>query len=384
MYMLFSIVLVMIAVACSKDKDNKNEINANEANDKESIYEKVNVPDKVTIDFQLDEVDTVQRAKSYKVNHIAFDKQKLIDTFIENEIVEEIIWGEGPQVRAKGSNIEEYLNLYDGGSAYFDDKEIAPMDFAYGRHVAGKQLDYRGKVARTGFGYRAHEFEFERNSDYESYTDLDFLPYEEAFANVEEAFEKVDMPQLILDETYSVDLETMQAHYDIYWEDYRSKDEEKINWTKEDEFYLFSMQQLVDDIPIVNTEWHTPGVSDSPLGSMMPFTGVSVLYDKDGISELSTTNMIEIDEEIGENDLLSIYDALEKLMKAYAAVVLEEEVNITSAQLLYLIFPTDDGYELIPGWIFTSETTRAISDEKEVVRKYDVVHAVTGELYEDR
>lgn len=276
------------------------------------------------------------------------------------------------------------MNLNDGGAAFFDEKEIPPFDFNYTKAIEGINSEQLGAIVYKSFGQITNIPREQINSDYESYTDLDFLAFKDALSNIHSKLNKIGMPQLVIDETYSVDIATMRKHNDIYLSSYNEP--EKINWTKDDEFYLFSMQQLVDNIPLVNKVWTMPdGAKDSYLGfPEMPYTVVSIIHDKNGIRELNTSNILDVYEKVSEDNIITVYEALDKLIDSYALTILEEDVNVLEAELVYLVLPekNGDGYNLVPGWVFVSETIIEITGHRSTVHKHDVIDAVTGQLYQ--
>lgn len=389
-YIFYLLVLLsIIAVGCNQTNEKTTDYEAMES---KAYLESAEIPSNLLIDIKFEEVKEIKSAKSYKVNYMTFAKQLLIDTFIESEIVEEVIWAEGPGLRATGSNVEEYLNMHDDGAAFFDEKEVEPNGFQYGKTVAGINSNNLWTIANVYFDDTSFTDEYGLNSDYESYNNLDFLPLEDALLDVNAVLEKVDMSPLMIDEAYSIDFETMQIHYKLYLEKMASNelydpDEiERVDWTKDDEFYLLSMQQVVEDIPVINKPWLMPdGVTTSAVGSSMPYTQVHVMYDKSGLRNVSAFNLFEIDKEIEQHKLITIFEALDNLMELYSLGILEEEVSIIDADLLYLIIPKDDEIELTPGWVFENTKTIVTDDGYEYEEsRYDVVDAITGKVYQDR
>lgn len=85
-----------------------------------------------------------------------------------------------------------------------------------------------------------------------------------------------------------------------------------------------------------------------------------------------------------KHQLISLYEALEKLIESYSLTILEEDVSIISAELCYLRIPKKDREELIPGWVFRSTTSTVYEGDNIYRYKTDVVNAVTGELYLNR
>ena len=178
----------------------------------------------------------------------------------------------------------------------------------------------------------------------------------------------------------------MKSHYDLYLKKGLIHDDQKnLNWSIEDECYIFSLRQLVDNIPIVNTEWQMPdGTKNSAIGNPMPRTYVKLVYDSKGIKKIEAYSILSIIDEIESNNLINLFEAINTLIQGYSLTILEDDIKIVSADLCYLPIPKDGMFELIPGWVFCSTKTFDLNGEAHVKYKYDVVNAVTGKLYQAR
>jgi len=95
-----------------------------------NFFETVNLPEKLSIDINLDNVKNVETAKTYKAGHTVFDNQnqKLIDAFMKNSITEKKIWAVGPQFIASSGNTQEFLNIYDGGKSFGTETSVKRGD----------------------------------------------------------------------------------------------------------------------------------------------------------------------------------------------------------------------------------------------------------------
>lgn len=358
--------------------------------DSKAFLESVNLPENLSIDINFDDVKSLDTAKTYKADHIVFDNQKLINAFIKNSITEEKIWAEGPQFIASTGNTREFLNIHDGGKS-FGIETSTEGGFGYGRVVNDMFFsDKLNTVASLEFNYPPSspklKHSYYSNDDYASYSNLDFISYEEALADIKGILNAAGLPQFDVDETYSLDLKTMKSHYELYLESGLTEDDLKnLNWSKDDECYIFSLVQLVDDIPIVNREWQMPdGTKSSAVGNPMPPTYINLLYDSEGIKDIRACFIRDIIDEVETNSLINVYKALNTLIQDYSLTILEDDVSIVSAELCYLSIPKDDVFELIPGWVFCSTQTIESNGKTYIDYKYDVVNAVTGKLYQSR
>ena len=55
--------------------------------DSKAFIESITLPEKLSIDINLDEIRSIDEAKTYKAKHVEFDKETLINAFIKNSIV---------------------------------------------------------------------------------------------------------------------------------------------------------------------------------------------------------------------------------------------------------------------------------------------------------
>lgn len=177
------------------------------------------MPEKLSIDINLDNVKNVETAKTYKAEHMVFDNQnqKLIDAFMKNSITEKKIWAVGPQFIASSGNTQEFLNIYDGGKSFGTETSVKRGGFSYIRVVNGV-LDKLSTVADLSFSSSTtHQYlRHNSNNGYSSYTDLDFLPYKDALADIERVLKAAGIPQFDVHETYSLELEPIKSHYELY------------------------------------------------------------------------------------------------------------------------------------------------------------------------
>ncbi len=357
--------------------------------DSKTFLESIEFPQNLSIDMNLDDIKSVDTAKTYKADYATFDKQKLINAFIKNKVTEEKIWAEGPQVIATSGNTKEYLNMQDGGKS-FGVENGAKGGFIYSRIVDDVFEDKLDTVANNDFvystRYSVQKYRYNINADYSSYSNLSFLSYNAALTDIKNRLNMVGITEFDVDETYSLDLETMKSHYELYLKsEFCDEEMKNLNWTKDDECYIFSLTQLVDNIPIVNVQWIMPdGTKDSAVPNLMPSTSIKLIYDSRGMKEIRTSYIRNIVGEIESNHLINLYEALNKLIHDYSLTILEDKVSIVSAKLCYLSIPKDGMFELIPGWLFCSTKTEELDGETFIRCKYDVVNAVTGKLYQAR
>ena len=126
------------------------------------------------------------------------------------------------------------------------------------------------------------------------------------------------------------------------------------------------------------------GVKNSAFRVSMPRTYINLVYDNNGIKEIQANSILNIIDEIETNRLINVYEALNTLIENYSLVILENDIDIVSAEFCYLIIPEGNAFELIPGWVFCSVQTTESDEIQYTEYKYDVVNVVTGKLYPSR
>ena len=377
------IIISIVLISASCNKHNKND-DYNYTSSKD-FMENTSTPERLSIDVDFDAIKYVDNARTYQAEYIEFDKQKLIDAFLKNPVKEEKIWAEGPQIISSSDNIKEILSIYDGGKSFGTDTGMKGS-FFYSKTFDDIPWEKLDAVADISFEDLSYNDEFRRNSDYDSYIDLNFFSYEESLLDIEEILETAGISHFDIDEAYSLDLDTMKAHFELYRNSHNVDSNLKnTSWTKEDECYIFSLRQMVDDIAIVNKEWQMPdGTKASVWGNAMPATKIHLVYNKSGINKIEAHNIVKITKEIKDNNLISVYEALNTLIQDYSLTILEDDIHIVSAELCYLNIPDNDKIELVPGWIFISVKEIVLDGKSYTQYKYDAVNAVTGKLYQDR
>ena len=234
--------------------------------------------------------------------------------------------------------------------------------FAYSRVVVDTFWEKLDIVANVSFLKLGFNEQHRCNSNYASYVDLEFLPYKDALADIRRILDIAGMPEFDVDETYSLDLRTMTSNYRLYLDNELAEDEKRnINWTKDDESYIFSLRQLVDNIPIVNKTWQKrDGTKASAWGNPMPATNISLIYDNTGIRKISAYNILNIVDEIENSNLINVFEAIAVLIENYSLTILEDDIRIISAELMFLSIPQDNTLELVPGWVFRSAKDREV------------------------
>lgn len=393
--LFFSFLLLFSFLGCKKSNEKEDEDVAVDVDLKEYV-ETVELPENLSIGFDPAEIESVDTASIHMASILEMtekDRDTVIDALVNGDITDTKNYAEGPWLEAEKNGVKEYLTIYDGGKS-FGIESGTNGGLIYGKwtnHIGFNYLtvisDDAGPPHITdqiaGYGLK---------SDYESFVDLDFVPYTDALTEVEETLDTIGFPKLAVAEAYSLDLETIREHYDLYLDavdDY----EKEYDWSKDDEAYLFIFQQTIDDIPVIDTVWmmdeSMPG-KNKGSSDEITYTTTSVLYSKDGIVSLSAYNLLDDVVRSGEKQpLINEATAFKTLIDSYSGIILQKETRVTSLVLHYVAILTDENnYELTPAWVFELSEANEWDDpvDGKITPYYEysyfVVNAITGDQIE--
>ncbi|MCJ7840057.1 hypothetical protein MUB24_03845 [Lederbergia sp. NSJ-179] len=380
---LLFLVLLIFTTACEDTKKEGNTIEkGSEYANLETALRSMELPDNFLIDFDPNEVQIVEAAKIHTTSFLEMDEKKVKKELIQGEIISTENNAHGLWIEAGDKEYKEYLTIYDGGEALGVDSGVNGGIY-YSAVIDWNKLSM---VVSTDPGFSDNNGEpYKEKNDYQSFVNLSFKNYSEALTEVEELLSSIGFPDLEIAEAYSLDLDTILEHYNLYIDSGNSVDEEYIDdeelWSVDDESYLFFFRQTVDDIPLVNINWQE-GVRATGEATE---TSISVIYSKEGMI-ISADGLFNVLESGKKEPLISGTSALKKLLDFYSGYILEEETKVFSMELCYVgILRSDKNYELVPAWVFgiakTSERTDPENGTKDSYDSYSyyVINAITGE-----
>jgi hypothetical protein len=393
---IFILLILMLLTSCSPSFETAN-ISVNENSLATMDIDEFLINTKLPLNFiiSMDEkiLDTSDSAATYHAITLTFNKAQLAELLIKSTKTEEIVYAEGPQIHGLDHDVLEYLNLYDNGVMFQSKgKNEGAIEWFIYRYYSGNGLNnYLPMIASPSLGLAdkfAQLYQYNRNSDYGSKSDLSFKSYSETQSDLIRLFTKIGLPNIKVDEAYSLDLETMQAHYDLYVKA-NPGDTYNPSLTIKDECYLMSFRQFISDIPVVNIGWmNLDNSSDlSATGNYMPATIIQTIYSNQGIVQATVQHAYKIVEEIEQKKLINLPIAMQVLIDEFSQVILLDEVKLISAELCYISIPDSeqaDQFELRPAWIFC--LSKSVQEEDGVYNtyRYDVVDAITSKLFKGR
>lgn len=398
--LLFSLLFLLSFVGC-KETDEVMEGNPVVDKDLETYVETVELPEHFSIVFDPAEVESVDTASVHTASILEFneqDRDTVIDELVHGEIIDTKNYAEGPWLEADHDGVKEYLTIYDGGKSFGIDSGVNG-GLTYGIDIDGISLSSKLSIVIENSpgppGNIAQEFGYDLKSDYGSFVNPSFLDYVDALAEVEGLLSTVGFPELAVAEAYSLDLDTMLDHYDLYLDsrDYFGIEEEddQYVWSKDDESYQFFFRQIIGDIPLVNMAWpNVQGIPGQNTGSSAEIgsTSIEVIYSKDGIISLSAINLLDVVQDGEEKSLINEATALKSVIDSYSEVLLTKETSVTSMELCYVAILTGEhSYELVPAWVFEISEENDWDDPKDGTitlndYSYFVVNAITEEQIE--
>ncbi len=384
--LLLCLVLLTSASACGKLQVNKERLEELlEIMDLRTFLQTVDLPDNFSIGFDAADVKSVDSARIYKAVPLELDANEVAEKLLKRESVSTKVYAEGPYFETGDETFKEHLYVFDGGKSFGIDSGVVG-GLSYSVVINGERIrNKHGTVIRVAPGppddIIAQRWKYDLKSDYASFADLSFMSYKDALAAVEELlYDTLGFPELEVAEAYSMDLETMLKHYELYK---AAGGKKEITFSKDDECYVFFFRQVIDGIPVVNIHW-----KDATFGETIPVTSVEVFYTKDGVRDIYAIDLLDIVEGGENKPLISAAKALQVVIDDYSEIILENETIVESMELCYVGVPVKNGYELVPAWVFRIvETVKFTNQADGNVYSYDsysyyVVNAITGDRIE--
>jgi len=401
--LLICFVLSMMALACEKSNVGQHQPEKpSEMMDLETFLQAVDLPENFSIGFDVSEVESVDFARVYKAVSLELDAGEVAKKLLKRPIIATEVYAQGPWFETGDEAFKEYLTVYDGGKSLgMDSGVVGGLSYSVligGKSISEKQAIFMGHDLSPSDNLW-DRFKYTLKNDYASFADLSFMDHMDALAEVEKVlYDTLEFPELEIAEAYSMDYETMQKHYQLYTEAMSRYgiQPEKITFSKDDECYAFFFRQVLDGIPVINVIWQggmtinsAAGGSDSAIkiaaGNSMPYTNVSVYYDKNGVRSIRANDLYEVVESGEKKPLIGGAEALQVVIDHYSEILLASETIVQSMELCYVGVPSGDHYQLIPAWVFcimqAEERMNQTDGAGYPIYSYDyyVVDAITGE-----
>ncbi len=320
---LLIVSIVILASSCEGSSDHADDMTLSE------YLKQAKLPNNFEIAIDPETVVSAEEARIHEAEYWELDPELVSKHLLRGELVEMIPMAEGPWYHASGDTFDEYLSVYDNGkSAGIDESISGGMSYVVHEKSETKKplliADYPDPLPLSSQGKRSMD-----KSDYSSYADLTFMPYEKALEKVLEHMNQMGFPELAVSETYSMDLETQRKHYEYYVEEFEIEpDFGPEDWTIVDEKYVFYFRQIIDGIPVSNASWYFGrGTGTGPAGNWMQSTEINVVYMTDGFKDISAYNMYRIKEELTSEALpvVSPVHALRMMVDEYSSLDLRGE-----------------------------------------------------------
>ncbi|GAF66845.1 ATP-dependent DNA ligase [Bacillus sp. TS-2] len=342
--------------------------------------ESVSLPNNLTIEFDPSTIKSIDKAKSHSVDFMTFNPEIVASAFLINQHMETENNAFGIQFHSNTEN--ESLIVYDGGES-FGTASGLDGGFSYHHDIERNALYSRIASLYTNIPNTTTQlFEYDLNSDFLTFSDLDFLPYLDAKEEIVEQLTNVGFPELELDVVFALDEEMMNTHQEKFLEvSTEETDSTVFEISKDDEAYLFFFRQLTNEIPIINEVWsfNSRDVTDP----YEPF--IAVLYSESGIIHIGATYLYQILESTEETALIEEAEALQLIIDHYSSIIINQPTAIESMELNYVVIHGEDNFELVPSWIFRLKIADIYEDpidqSQHDVHSYDyfVINATNGE-----
>lgn len=377
-YLLLFLIIVVLVSCNGKDEetipDNVGQQNSHIPNENKTG------PYPLKVNVSNEDFNDIKSVTLYDVSFIELDENKTKSILLRENKAKEGSSAYGKEYKTENNDIQEILTFFDGGKSL---DTVSGINGGLNYVLIKNETLLAGELdsvisAQPDASFQNEQLnEYSKKSDFESYADLHFRPYSELLDELMNLMAELGLPEMELIETYSLDIDTIQEHYEHYLQDGFFEGVDTIfDWKEEHETYLFLLRQIVDGIPVSNITF------DNTYSSEM-----SAYYSKDGLISMDAYNIINILDEESNVDIISASTALEIVEKKFDNQMLQYETAIDSVELNYLIFFNENTNKLVlkPVWSFKVVETSHWIDQLENTEysiddySYFVIDAVTGE-----
>jgi hypothetical protein len=335
----------------------------------EDFMKTAQIPANLKIYFDADAVVEKQTAKSYKIDFMQLDTEKVAEKILRYPIRLREPWGMGTRFETGDGVNEEYLHMYEEpkcvGLAYslFNEKTTANRSIF---DLVANPQDMLG---------------YHRKAKYNTKQDLSFLGYEEAVAETQKLLKSIGFPAFALQEVHTLDVSSMEKEQQRYieWRSTLALEDETYDiyeFSKEDEAYLIHFRQVYDGLPFINTAWadRYSGDLNGPV--------ISVYYSKDGIISIWARDIYKIKKTANKGALINSAAAMQVFLDHFRNTPHDSETILFSMELNYVPVYGKAGFDAVPAWVFgTHVTEKFVTEDGEHIRKKDkyfVVDAFSG------
>ncbi|GAE29746.1 hypothetical protein JCM9152_1126 [Halalkalibacter hemicellulosilyticusJCM 9152] len=285
-------------------------------------------------------------------------------------------------IQFRSDNENESLTVYDGGEA-FGTANGVDGGFSYTNDLEHNTLYSRvASLSSDSPDLNTQLYEYNLNSDFETFIDLDFLPYLDAKKEIKEQLSTVGFPEIELDVVFALDEKMMDIHQERFLESTNDEHELTVfDLSKDDEAYLFFFRQVIDNVPIINEVW-----SFDTREAVDPYEpSIMVLYNHNGMVHIDATYLYHILESTEEFPLIKEVEALDLIIDHFSSFIINKQTVIESMELNYVAVHGENEFELVPSWVFRLKIDDVYEDpidhSKHDVHTYDyfVINAINGE-----
>ena len=197
----------------------------------------------------------------------------------------------------------------------------------------------RGMAPQTGW---------DRLLDYPAQENLDFLPFGDAKAAVEQIMEACLFPETSLSRSEVHSLERLEENRNIYNEICAEKDfaEGQLGELPPNAaHYWFRYEQVLDGIPLADRPWRK-----DDLSSVYP-TSVTAQINADGLFKLDASNLCFVGDAQKEVSLLSPEEAFREYADWYSQSLHVIDTVLAAVELNYIFLEQGNPLTLRPAWM---------------------------------
>lgn len=215
---------------------------------------------------------------------------------------------------------------------------------------------------------------------YAAQPELSFSPISDAYATIKDTLSALGVDVSKQYECYSMPYAIMQQESQNRMNRLSlGRSEYKLNWTKEEECYLFRFYASAGKLPVIREEHGMPDDGTLVLGST-----IDVIYSQKGFELLYLHSIYYPTESIQKDAaLISMDDALTQAISLANSIVITGQCCIEHIRLQYIPIKADKNdflYSLVPSWSFRIVNTIIPAQGDPIaIKRWLHINALNGE-----
>lgn len=307
----------------------------------------------------------VNQMNRYTAIRAKYDTSLAYDKFFKNIDVKEIHKGDVLGDSGKMIKYEDYIGS-NRETLYLNGQSLT-FSLPFSRYVWDCVYPESGHPR-----YNLDKYELGGN--------LKFMNVEDVYKQILSILKGIGLPDNIdfIPAIYALDYKTMeQEEYDTDMYGNEDTSNYKASWDEQDDCYYCYIRQKIEGLPL----YYVYG--DAIKDLEVCYTGVEVIYSKEGIQRLDIDKLFEINDSNEKKpvSLLNLDELTKTIEKQYEMIISDNIFEINKMELYMMAQKnTKNSYDIFPVWILFMEQIH--TDGKKEIRTpmQNVINAETGEI----